>query len=337
MVFSKKSKLTLSERLVSRPFWSLFHRHCNEWNLHFIISQVWSLFHRRFIVHHTAWSKLIVGSSLRKLLALSDNWSTTSPQTKNNRSKLFWLLVFGSVLFSNKSFAKTFFKLFLFFQNKTSPKTFFKRFCFDKTKVRRKRFLSCFCLENKQTFEIALFWQISKVAFFWQIFKVALFWQIFKVALKVKCNQLFHFFEISTHLFHLRSAYSNHFVENWKTTALVDHFTNDNSFAWKWISLFDSSTFFLKSNSMFHRLLIVASWSFSHRQFFVFIVCWSWSWRSDFRFIVIVIKTWNLFHLPKLFLAETKKLSTSSKRPSYFTCKKQALSRKILKVWKFFS
>ena len=64
MVFSKKTKLTLSERLVSRPFWSLFHRHCNEWNLHFVISQVWSLFHRRFIVHHTAWSKLIVGSSL---------------------------------------------------------------------------------------------------------------------------------------------------------------------------------------------------------------------------------------------------------------------------------
>ena len=103
------------------------------------------------------------------------------------------------------------------------------------------------------------------------------------------------------------------------------------------ISLFGSSTFFLKSNSMFHRLLIVASWSFSHRQFFVFIVCWSWSWRFDFRFIVIVIKTWNLSPLPKLFLAETKKLSTSSKRPSYFTCKKQALSRKILKVWNFFS
>ena len=78
------------------------------------------------------------------------------------------------------------------------------------------------------------------------------------------------------------------------------------------VIVFSSSVF------RFHRLLIVV---------------------VTFRlsFIVIVIKTWNLSPLPKLFLAETKKLSTSSKRPSYFTCKKQALSRKILKVWKFFS
>ena len=96
MVFSKKSKLTLSERLVSRPFWSLFHRHCNEWNLHFIISQVWSLFHRRFIVHHTAWSKLIVGSSLRKLLAyyVKHRCNTTKHPQEFFLNKQFLLSVF---------------------------------------------------------------------------------------------------------------------------------------------------------------------------------------------------------------------------------------------------
>ena len=43
VVTVKKSKLTLYGKKVKATFWSLFHRHCNEWNLHFIISQLWSL------------------------------------------------------------------------------------------------------------------------------------------------------------------------------------------------------------------------------------------------------------------------------------------------------
>ena len=90
---------------------------------------------------------------------------------------------------------------------------------------------------------------------------------------------------------------------------------------------FGNSTSTLKSNSVFHRFLIVASWSFSHRQLFFFIVCWSLWWRSDSRFIVIVIKTWNLSPLPNSFLRKPKSSQLCQNGPPYFMYKTSTFSK----------
>ena len=90
---------------------------------------------------------------------------------------------------------------------------------------------------------------------------------------------------------------------------------------------FGNSTSTLKSNSVFHRFLIVASWSFSHRQLFFFIVCWSLWWRSDSRFIVIVIKTWNLSPLPNSFSRKPKSSQLCQNGPPYFMYKTSTFSK----------
>ena len=98
---------------------------------------------------------------------------------------------------------------------------------------------------------------------------------------------------------------------------------------------FGNSTSTLKSNSVFHRFLIVASWSFSHRQLFFFIVCWSLWWRSDSRFIVIVIKTWNLSPLPNSFSRKPKSSQLCQNGPPYFMYKNQHFLEKFSKFSDF--
>ena len=90
---------------------------------------------------------------------------------------------------------------------------------------------------------------------------------------------------------------------------------------------FGNSTSTLKSNSVFHRFLIVASWSFSHRQLFFFIVCWSLWWRSDSHFIVIVIKTWNLSPLPNSFSRKPKSSQLCQNGLPYFMYKTSTFSK----------